>query len=196
MGTCYEENYKNILKLTLLSVTGCCLWQTNPNFSVLNRFPFPAAHQPAAQLDGPAASSGDGLPCLRVFTRPRPAGSARWALGGSLPCMAVALLWVWKGHVSHHPAGNAHLQSHGSGVPRVPGGARPQVKHISRLSCVTSAIVLWAKTSHLPSSGSAYRRWWPQDLDTRAMQEWTPHYSSPPGQQSDVCNSLQQFWIK
>lgn len=116
---------------------------------------------------------------LHVLVPPRPAGCAGWALGSTLSCTAVALLQVWMGHASHHPAGKANLQSHGSGVPRVPGRVCPHEKHISNLSCVTFAIVLLAKTGHFPSSGSAYRRWWPHGLDTRAMLELTPSLQEP-----------------
>lgn len=54
-----------------------------------------------------------------------------------------------------HPTGETSLWSHGRGVPGVPGRARPHAKDISSLSCVTFAIVLLAKTSHVPSSRSA-----------------------------------------
>ena len=186
-----NKYWQKYIEINTLSVMGCCVWQTKPNFSGLN-------HIHLLQVTSQLASWMVLLTWARMFLsglcllmHPCPAGCVGRALRGALSCLVVALP-----RCLNCPAGEANLQSHGNGVPRVPGRARPHGKHISSLSCVTFALVLLAKTRQLPRSGSELRSGHPRAWIQEQCGNWHHHYNSPSAQELYVCNSIIQFWIK
>lgn len=135
-GHC-EENDNDILKLTLLSVTSCCVWQPNPKFRDLNQYPCLAVHQLTGRRTVLGLEPGWVCP-ICAFDIPT-SGWLCWLGSASHTLLRGHFSAVgWMGHASQHPAGEANLQSHGSGVPTAlgracPPGSKFQVSLLSHL---------------------------------------------------------------
>lgn len=131
---------------------------TQPKFQGLKSIPMSCCSPADWPSDGPGTRAGMGLSHLRMLTYPCPAGWAGWAQRATLSCVAISLLWVeWAMHLTTQqvrltfsPTAVGFLEHWGEHVPRE-ANSKSLFCHI--------AIVLLAKTNHLPSSGSAYRRW-------------------------------------